>query len=326
MKALVANGPGGPEVLKLADIPKPSPGSGEILVRVCACALNPVDTKIRAGYLSDSRVYPTVYGYDVSGVVESAGEGVEGFAPGDEVFYYADLSRQGAYAEYHAVRASIVHKKPTGLTHVQAAALPLAGTTAWQGLFEMAKLAFGETVLIYGAAGGVGSMAVQMAAWAGANVIAVCSGANAERVARLGANHVIDYQKASVPEAVMEITGGAGADVALETIGGDVFFESFKSIKPFGRLVFLNAFAGDAPATLFNAARLKNLSIFFELARPDLRALDFVATLAERGFIKPQVESVISMENVAEGHRRLETRHGWGKIVVEISRRKYFRH
>lgn len=319
MKAVVADGPGGPEVLKVSNVEKPEPSEGEILVEVCACALNPVDYKIRQGYLSSGRKYPAIYGFDVSGVVEKAGPGVTAFSPGDEVFYYADLNKPGAYAEYHTARVEIVRKKPEGLTHVESASMPLTGSAAWQGLFKQARLTFGETVVIIGAAGGVGSMAVQMAAWSGARVIAVCSGSNAEYVKRLGADHVIDYTQLDVAEAVLNITNEKGADVALDTVGGDVFFETFKFLRPFGRVVFLNAFNAQTPLTHLNPARLKNIAFFCELVQPNGEALDFIATLAQRGFVKPQVETVIPMSGIADGHRRLETRRGRGKIVVDMT-------
>jgi len=318
MKAVIADGPGGPEVLKLSDVEKPTPADGEILVSVRACGLNPVDYKIRQGYFSTGRNYPAIYGFDISGVVEAAGPGVTAFSPGDEVFYYADLDRPGAYAEYQTARAQIVRRKPEGLTHVESASMPLAGTTAWQGLFKQARLAIGETVVIIGSAGGVGSMAVQMALWSGARVIAICSGANAEYVKALGADHVIDYTRQDVAEAALTITDGKGADVAFDTVGGDMFFETFKFLRPFGRVVFLNAFNAQAPMTHLNPARLKNIAIFCELVQPNGEALEFMTTLVRRGFLKPQVDTVIPMSKIAEGHRRLETRRGRGKIVVQI--------
>jgi NADPH:quinone reductase-like Zn-dependent oxidoreductase len=317
MKAVIAEGPGGPEVLKLADVEKPEPSEGDILIRVRACGLNPVDYKIRQS-APPGKKYPAIYGFDVSGVVEKTGPGVTSFSPGEEVFYYAELNKPGAYAEYHVARAEIVRRKPEGLTHVQSASMPLTGTTAWQGLFKQARLTFGETVVIFGAAGGVGSIAVQMAVWSGARVIAVCSGSNAEYVKKLGANHVIDYTQQDVAEAVLAITKGKGADVALDTVGGDMFFETFKLLRPFGRVVFLNAFTAQAPISQLNPARIKNIAIFCELIQPTGESLDFITTLAERGFIKPQVETVIPMSGIADGHRRLETRRGWGKIVVEM--------
>ncbi|MBI5814763.1 MAG: zinc-binding dehydrogenase [Nitrospinae bacterium] len=319
MKAVLADGPGGPEVLRLAEVARPQAGPGEIVVSVKACALNPVDYKIRAGYLSARRTYPAIYGYDVSGVVDETGAGVSEFAPGDEVFYCAELFGQGAYAQFHAVRTDIVHKKPANLTHVQAAAIPLAGMAAWQGLFKQARLAMGETILIYGAAGGVGSLAVQMASWAGARVIGVCSTANFEYLKSLGADHIVDYTKGSVAERIHQITNGEGVEVVLETVGDDCLIESFEIIKQFGRIVFLNAITSNKPLSALNPAKLKNAAIFCELERPAKETLSAIYTLVTRGFIKPQVDQVISLGQVAEGHRRLEGRHGRGKIVIDLS-------
>lgn len=321
MKAVVADRPGGPEVLRVAEVKNPEPERGELLVRVKACALNPVDYKIREGYFSEGRKYPAIYGYDVSGVVERAPDGGVHFRPGDEVFYFADLARQGAYAEFHTVRAEIVASRPRGVSHIEAASLPLAGSTAWQALFEQTKLEMGETALILGAAGGVGSLAVQMAVWAGARTLAVCSEKNVEYVESLGADHVIDYQGIDVVEAVMELTGGQGVDMALDTVGGSTFFDCIKALKPFGRIAFLNAFSEkDGAMTELNSARLKNAAIHFTLVRNRRSHMKALAKLVSRGFLKPQVDEVISLDQIPEGHRRLQTRHGRGKIVVDMDK------
>jgi len=321
MKAVIAEKPGGPEELKLTDIDTPEPGPGELLVEVRACALNPVDYKIRGGYLSEGRRYPAIYGYDVSGVVVRTGGGTAGFSRGDEVYYYADLRRQGAYAQYHVVDAAIAARKPAGLGHVEAASLPLAATTAWQGLFGHARLEIGETVLIAGAAGGVGSLAVQMAAWRGARVIGVCSASNLDYVRSLGADRVIDYGAQNVSGQVAELTGGAGVDVAFDLVGGDSFHELVRAAAPMGRLVFLNAFMADQDSVVrsINAARIKNLSIHCELARNSRVTLEALARLAGRGYLRPQVDQVIALPRVAEGHRRLEARRGRGKIVIDMT-------
>ncbi|MGK7346193.1 MAG: quinone oxidoreductase family protein [Candidatus Nitrospinota bacterium M3_3B_026] len=320
MKAMIAEKAGGAEVLRLAEVEKPDPGPGELLVKTAACALNPVDYKIRSGYLSQQRTYPAIYGYDVCGVVVEAAEGVAHFKPGDEVFYFADLSRQGAYAEYHVVRQEIVAKKPANLSCVEAAALPLAGSTAWQALFEQIGLKMGETVLVYGAAGGVGSLAVQMAAWAGARVLGVCSEGNVGYVENLGADHVIDYEGIDVAEAVMELTGGHGVDAAFDTVGGVGFDNCLGLLKPFGRMAFLNAFPAGEKRTLaaLNPARLKNAAVHFTLVRNKRSHMEALAVLAWRGFLKPQVEDVIPLAKIPDGHRRLETMRGRGKIVVDM--------
>lgn len=320
MKAIVADRPGGPEVLHPMEMDIPIPGPGELLVKVAACGLNPVDYKIRKGYLSQQREYPAILGYDVCGQVEEVGMGAP-FAPGDQVYYFANLARQGAYAEYHVVASDIVDFKPENLTPVEAASLPLAGVTVIQALFAKARLQPMERVLIMGAAGGVGSLAIQMAAWKGAEVIGVCSTPNMEYARRLGADHVIDYSTTDVAEEVARITGGDGADVALDLVGGESFAHCVDCMGEGGRLVFLNAFALWEKQLMetMNKARLKNLAILCELVRnsgADLRMLSF---LARKGFVKPQVNQVIDLGHVAEGHRRLESMRGRGKIVIDMS-------
>jgi len=319
MKAVVADRPGNGDVLRLAEVEKPKPVYGEILVKVAACALNPVDYKIRGGYFSNGRKYPAIYGYDVSGVVEKVAPDVTEFKPGEEVFYCGELAKQGAYAEYHVVSAELVCRKPSNLTHIQAAALPLSGITAWQALFTHTRLKIGETAAIYGAAGGVGSLAVQMARWAGAKVIGICSTANVPIVSELGADYAVDYTKTNVIEEVMKITRGEGADVVFETIGEERMIESFGFVKPFGRIVFLNAFGPGKFLHALNPARLKNAAIYCELMQPSGKTLANIATLAERGFIKPLVESVIGLGEIPAGHKRLKARHGHGKIVVNTA-------
>ena len=175
MKAIGIRQFGDPGTLEMMALPRPDAGAGEVLVRVMAGSVNPVDTKIRRGLFPFSREFPLILGYDVSGIVEAVGSGVNDFAPGDEVFYMAPLDGPGACAEYHTVPAEIVSLKPANLSHTEAAALPLAGSTAWQALFERGWMAPGMAVLVHGGAGGVGSMAIQIAAWAGCEVFATAS-------------------------------------------------------------------------------------------------------------------------------------------------------
>ncbi|MDH5509051.1 MAG: NADP-dependent oxidoreductase [Nitrospinota bacterium] len=321
MRAMVADGPGGPEVLRLAEVEKPGHGREELLVQVAACGLNPVDYKIRQGYFSQGRVYPAIYGFDVCGQVEAAGMGTA-FAPGDEVYYYADLTKQGAYAEYHVVDSAIVDYKPENLTPVEAASLPLAGVTAIQALFGKARLQPMERILIVGAAGGVGSLATQIAAWKGAQVIGVCSRPNMDYVRRLGAEYAVDYTSANLAEEVSRITRGEGVHVALDLVGGESFADCVECLGHEGRLVFLNAFSNWEKRLMetMNRARPKNLAIFCELAKnrgEDMRMLSF---LARKGFVKPQVKQVIELIQTPEAHRRLETMRGRGKIVIDLSK------
>ena len=321
MKALAACAPGGSETLELVDLDAPVPGTGEILVKVAACGLNPVDYKIRMGYFSEGRRYPAIYGWDVAGVVEALGAGVADFKKGDRVFYFAPLGAPGAYAEYHTVAAPLAAPIPSALSFVEAASLPLAGNTAYQALLRRAGLDPEETVVIIGAAGGVGSLAVQLAAWRGARIIGVCSTGNVEFVRALGADEVVDYTARDVTAEVNRLTGGAGADVAFDLVGSEGFGQAVAALRPHGRLVFLNAFTKDYDQAIaaLNAARLKNLTVNCMIVQPDGGVMRTVARLAQRGVIKPRVDQVIPLAGAAKAHRRLETMHGRGKIVIDMT-------
>ena len=322
MKAIVIDKFGGPEVLKAAELPKPSPGDGQILVRVCACGLNPVDYKIRNGSVPLEFKFPLVLGYDVSGVVEAVGKGADDFQVGDEVFYSPELLTPGAYAEYHVVEAAIAAFKPEGLTHAEAASVPIAGGTAWQALFDRACIEIGDTVLVHGGSGGVGSMAVQLATWAGCEVMATASAANSEYVEELGADLVIDYRSEDFVKAVMEATSGEGVDVVLDTVGGDVFARSLEVLAPDGCVVAIapESMQGRSLEAL-RPAFFKNADAHFHFMRRDRFTLDALARLMERGFIEPLVEEALPFdaESLQKAHARMETGHGRGKIVIEIA-------
>ena len=321
MKAIVIDKFGGPEVLRIAELPKPSPSEGQILVRVCACGLNPVDYKIRKGSIPFDFKFPLILGYDVSGVVEAVGKGAEEFQAGDEVFYSPELLTPGAYAEYQVVEAAIAAFKPEGLTHAEAASIPIAGGTAWQALFDRACVEIGDTVLVHGGAGGVGSMAVQLAAWAGCEVMATASPANAEYVEELGADLVIDYHGQDFVKAVMEATAGEGVDVVLDTVGGDVFARSLEILAPDGCIVAIapEAMQGRSLDALRPAFH-KNADAHFHFMRRDRFTLDALARLLERGFIEPLVEEALPLdvEALKTAHAKMETGHGRGKMVLEI--------
>src|SRR3989454_268395 len=230
MKAVQIHAFGGPEVLQYEDVPQPQPKANEILVRVHAAGVNPVDWKIREGHLSAT--LPMIMGIDFSGVVESVGNGVTKYRPGDAVFgQVADES--GSYAEYAVAMESDVARKPEALDHIRAAALPVAGLTPWQALFDTANLSAGQKMLIHGAAGGVGSFAVQFAKWKGARVLGTASGDHVEQVRQLGADEVIDYRKTKFEEVARDV------DVVLDTIGGETQERSWRVLKPGGIFVSL---------------------------------------------------------------------------------------
>lgn len=319
MDAIVIAKFGGPEVLSLQEVDKPEPGPGELLVKVHACGINPVDAKIRKGGLSLPFSFPLILGYDVSGVVEAAGEGVEDYKPGDAVFYSPELTRPGAYAEYHVVPERLAALKPDGLTHLEAASLPIAACTAWQALFDRAGVQSGDVVLIHGGAGGVGSMAVQLASWAGCEVIVTAGRENRSFVEEMGADLVIDYNNSDFVARVLEATDGDGADVVLDTVGGDVFIRSFGAVAANGTVVSIvsETFA-DQPLSSLRPAFFKNADACFHFFQRDRATLDDVARLVERGFVEPVVDEVVGFGEVARAHERMQSGHGRGKVVLEI--------
>ena len=228
MKAVSIYSHGGPEVLRYEEIPRPRHKAGEVLVRVHAAGVNPIDWKIREGQLHTllHHTFPLVLGWDVSGVVEKVGPDTKRLHIGDEVFSKPDITRDGAYAEFIVIKESEVALKPVSIDHVHAAALPLAGLTAWQALFETAGLEAGQRILIHAAAGGVGNIAVQLAKWKGAHVIGTSSAKNHDFLRRLGVDQVVDHETERFETVV------APVDVVLDTIGGDTQTRSLKVLKP----------------------------------------------------------------------------------------------
>src|SRR5262245_258062 len=222
MKAIVFHEFGDSDVLKYEEAAVPRPAQGEMLVQVYAAGVNPVDWKVRKGYLKElNPQLPQIPGFDLSGVVARVGEGVTRFKKGDAVFAYMSLKRGGAYAEYTIVREDEAALKPAKLDHVNAAAVPLAALTAWQALFDKAGLAAGQNVLIHGAAGGVGTFAVQLAKSRGAKVIGTASASNQAFLREIGADRTVDYRDQKLEEVVKDV------DVVLDTVGGDTLERSF---------------------------------------------------------------------------------------------------
>jgi len=313
MRAMVITAFGGPEVFQATEVPKPEPKPTEVLVRVHAASINPVDYKIRAAGSWAGIVPPAIIGYDAAGVVQAVGACVTAFKPGDEVFYTpAIFGRQGSYAEYNVTDESIVALKPKNLSFVEAASLPLAGCTALDAV-EYMRIRPGHTVLIHAAAGGVGSMAVQMARASGARVIGTCRASNVEWVKSIGVDVAIDYRAEDFVQAVMRETSGQGVEAVYDTVGGDTLARSIAVVKPFGRMISIANTTGD-----LNGAYRKNISIYFcfmERARHKLEAL---RVMAERGQLFPVIDSVLPLSQVAEGHRRIEAGGVRGKLVLKV--------
>lgn len=315
MKAMAATAWGGPDVFAPIDLPRPTPGRGELLVRVLATSVNPVDYKLRRNGTWAGMTPPAVLGYDAAGVVEALGDGVDAFARGDAVFYTPVIfGKPGTYAELHVVDAAIVAKKPSTLSYVEAAALPLAGCTAWDALVLRARVQPTETVLIHAGAGGVGSLAVQVAKAAGCRVIATAKTDAHALVRSLGADVVVDHTREDFADATLRETGGRGVDVALDTVGGDALARSIKCTRPRGRLVSIASTSGD-----LGGAYMKNLDVLFvflERSGDKIRALQ---ALAERGQIKPVIDSVLPLEDVAKAHAKIEGGGMRGKLVLRVS-------
>jgi NADPH:quinone reductase-like Zn-dependent oxidoreductase len=309
MKAVCMYGYGGPEVLVLEDAPRPHPDAGEVLVRVHAAGINPVDWKIREGHLREMlhHTLPLVPGWDVSGVVEDLGPGLTRLKVGDEVFSRPDISRDGAYAEFIVIREAEAALKPVSIDHIHAAALPLAGLTAWQSLFDAGGLSAGQRVLIHGAAGGVGCVAVQLARWKGAHVIGTSSARNHEFLRGLGVDQAVDYTAVRFEEAVKPV------DLVLDTIGGDVQERSWKVIKPGGILVSI---ANPPSAELAKAAGVRQAFVF---TQPNAGQLAQIAGLADTGKLKAIVETVLTLADAAKGQELSRRGHTRGKIVLRVA-------
>lgn len=308
MKAVRIHAYGGPEVLSYEDAPLPAIAEDDVLIRVHAAAVNPVDWKIREGYLQGFIDYnlPLVLGWDVSGVVEAVGASVTTFKPGDEVYSRPNIERDGAYAEYIAVKASEVASKPKTVDHIHAAAVPLAGITAWHCLFEAAGLTAGQRVLIHAAAGGVGSYAVQFARWKGAYVIGTASAQNQDFLLDLGANEVIDYKTTQFENVVEPV------DVVFDTIGGDVQERSWQVVKPGGILVSVVSPPSEEKAT---AHQCRSAYVFIQ---PRADWLTEMAQLIDAGQVKSIVETVLPLSQVTEAHKLSQSGHTRGKIVFQV--------
>jgi NADPH2:quinone reductase len=313
MKTMIITAFGGPEVFQASDWPKPVPQATEVLVRVHAAALNAVDYKIRRAGSWAGVKPPAVLGYDAAGVVEAVGTCVKAFKPGDEVFYSPSIwGGQGSYAEYQVSDESIVALKPRNLSFVEAAALPLAGMTAWDAMGFL-KPQPGSTLLVHAAAGGVGSLAVQMAKAAGARVLGTCRSENQEMVKALGVDVAIDYRAEDFATAVLRETGGEGVDGVYDTVGGTILACSLVVIKPYGRAVSCVNSTGD-----LSSANSRNLTVYFGFMERAKYKLDAIRVLVERHQLSPVIDSVIPLSEVAAGHRRLEAGGVRGKIVLQL--------
>jgi NADPH:quinone reductase-like Zn-dependent oxidoreductase len=308
MKAVRIHDYGGPEVLRYEEAPRPEAASGEVLIRVHAAGVNPVDWKVRAGFARDRLKYkmPFIPGWDLSGVVEAIGSGVSRLKLGDEVYSRPDIARDGSYAEYIVVKESEVARRPQSVDHIHAAAVPLAALTAWQALFDAAKLSAGQTVLIHGAAGGVGSFAVQFAKIKGARVIGTASKKNHDFLRSLGADETIDYNTTKFEDVVRNV------DAVLDTITGETADRSYPVIKPGGVYVSILA-----PPSKEKAAA-HGVRAAHTFVQPNVEQLNEIAKLVDSGKLQIIIERVFPLSEARAAQELNAQGHTRGKIVLRV--------
>lgn len=310
MKAVRIHQYGGREVLSIDDIPVPTIAPDEVLVRVVAASINPVDWKVREGYLAQMipHALPLNLGWDVSGVVEQVGAQVTDWQVGDAVFSRPDLARNGTYAEYVAIRAGECARKPRTISHVEAASLPLAGITAWEAMMDAAKVGPGQRVLVQAGSGGVGSLAIQLLKAAGATVIATASSRNRALVESLGVDQFVDYTATKVADAV------APVDAVFDTIGGEVQEAAWDILKPGGIQVSIIS-----PPSEEKAARL-GVRAGFVFIGPNAPVLERLADMVDGGRLRPIVGAEFALEDIAAAHALSESGRAVGKIVLYVGK------
>ncbi len=300
MRAVLIHETGGPDVLSLEEIERPQPDEGEVLIAVKAASVNPIDWKIRRG-LRETKM-PKILGNDASGVVEVSR--AEGFAAGDEVF---GIVPSGGYAQFATAPAGTIAKKPAGLSHEQAACLPVAGMTAWQALFDKGKLQARQTALIAGGAGGVGHLAVQFAKHAGAHTIATGSARNREFILGLGAGEYVDYASQDVSETVQDV------DVAFDAVGGETTASLVPTLRAGGVLVTI----ANAPPEQAAAQRGARAELFSMSPSPEQLAR--IAALVADGVVRVEIAHTFPLEEARKAHELSEAGHTRGKIVLTVS-------
>jgi NADPH:quinone reductase-like Zn-dependent oxidoreductase len=307
MKAIVIHEYGGPEVLKYEDIPRPEPKDDQLLIRVIAAGVNPVDGMIRSGMFKGNRAFPIILGGDAAGVVEKVGSKVTKFKAGDPVFAYVSLDNSGGYAQYALVTEREAAPKPKSLTYVEAAAVPIVAITAWQALFDTAKLSAGQTVLIHGGSGGVGSFAIQIAKARGAKAIATASTANQDFLKQLGADVAIDYTKQKFEDVAKDV------DVVLDSIGGDTLTRSYNVVKKGGIIVSLVARPKESELEK-HGIRGAALN-----AEPNSEELAEIGKLIDDKKIKVVVSQTFPLSEAMKAQEQVATGHTRGKIVLKVS-------
>jgi NADPH:quinone reductase-like Zn-dependent oxidoreductase len=309
MNAIRIHSYGGPEVLQYEDVPRPRMRKRDVLVRVHAAGVNPLDWQARSRLLNGCIQHrlPLIPGWDVSGVVQEVGSCVSQFKKGDQVFAMADPTRDGAYADYIAIRATALALKPKSLHHVRAAAVPLSVLAAWRSLFDLGHLQSGQRILIHGGSGGVGHFAVQLAKWKGAWVVATASTKNQELLRKIGADEAIDYRTQTFEDVVPKV------DVVLDTVGGETQERSWLVLKKGGALISLVE-----PPSEQEARRFGIRGIMCSL-QPNGARLGKIAKLIDSAKLKPTVDRILPLSEARRAHELSQSGHVRGKIVLRVN-------
>lgn len=310
MKAVVINEYGDRSKLTMTDLDKPKPGKGQVLIEMKATSINPIDWKVREGYLKDqlSFEFPAVLGWDAAGIIEAVGEDVKTFDQGDRVFVRPQTTNRGTYAEYIVTEADLLAKVPNNSSFNEAAAIPLAGLTAYQALMDFGKIKEGDRVLIHAGAGGVGSMAIQIAKRYGAFVIATGSEKSEAIIRELGADQFVNYKKETLSDAVSDI------DLVFDTIGGKTQDESFKVIKKGGALVSITQPPNEETAAEYG------VRAGFLWLESNGEQLGILAQMLSEGLLKPVIDEILpfSEDGVRKAHELSESGRAKGKIIVAM--------
>ena len=314
MKAAIINEFGNADVLQITEVYKPEINEEQVLIKVKAIGINPVDTKVRAGTsgISKQIKLPVILGWDVSGIVENVGKNVTQFKTGDQVFGCVGFPRLGnAYAEFTIADPNLLAIKPNNISFEEAAAIPIAGLTAYQAINEELKVSSGQKVLIQAAAGGVGHLAVQLAKMNGAFVIGTASGKNEKFLKSLGVDQFIDYQKEKFEDVVHEV------DAALDAMGGNVLYRTISCVKRGGIVVCLPSSTKNDPKAIEHAHK-RNIQITWPMMRADGEEMRIIASLLQEKKLKVFVDKIFTLDQIAWAHKAVETHQTKGKVVVKV--------
>ena len=314
MKAAIISRFGPPEVLEITEIEKPVPNEDEVLIKIKFAGINPVDAKVRAGTsgMAKKLELPVVLGWDVSGIIENVGKRVTAFKTGDEVLGCIGFPGLGkAYAEFAVANPWHLVRKPSNISFAEAAAVPLAGLTAYQAINEHLKLWEGQKILIQAAAGGVGHLAVQFAKLKHAFVAGTASGQNEEFLTSMGIDQFINYKKDKFEDVFHN------GDAVLDAMGGDVLYRSFSCVKKGGRVACLPSSAKDDPRAI-ELSKEHGVEIIWPMMHPDQMELEFIAGLLRDKKLKVKIDSVLVLDKIAEAHKKIESHGTDGKLIVRI--------